>query len=170
MHAGVRFLADPRSAAAGLSRAAWLTVLCGGLTIAAADLVYCVIWWSPQGVPPSRILQSIATGALGTASYQAGAASVLLGLAFQCFIATMYVVAYTLVASRLDALVRHPLRYGIAYGMFLLLAMNLVVVPLSAAPQPAQPNVAWMLANIPANAVFGMICALTARRALRAPD
>lgn len=167
MHASARFLADPRAAAASLSRVAWLTVLYGGLTIAAVDLVYCVIWWSPQGVPPSRILQSIASGVLGPASRQGGAASASLGLVLQCFIATMYVVAYTLVASRLDALVRHPLRYGVAYGMFLLLVMNLVVVPLSAAPQPTQPNVAWMLANIPANAVFGVICALTARRALR---
>jgi hypothetical protein len=166
MHASTPFLADSRNAATSLSQVAWLSVLCGGLTIAAADLVYCVIWWSPQGVPPSRILQAIASGVLGPASHQGGAATALLGLVLQCFIATMYVVAYTLVASRLDALLRHPLRYGIAYGMLLLLLMNQVVVPLSAAPQPLHPDVAWMLGNIPANAVFGVICALTARRAL----
>ncbi|HEY0661228.1 MAG TPA: hypothetical protein VGD21_07915 [Lysobacter sp.] len=166
MHASTPFLADFRSTAASLSRVAWLSVLCGGLTIAAADLVYCVIWWSPQGVPPSRILQSIASGVLGPASHQGGATTALFGLVLQCFIATMFVVAYTLVASRLDALLRHPLRYGVAYGMLLLLLMNQVVVPLSAAPQSLHPNVAWMLGNIPANAVFGVICALTARRAL----
>jgi len=146
---------------------AWPAVLCGGLTIAAADLIFCVAYWSPQGVPPSRILQSIAAGALGPASYQGGAAAALAGLFFQCLIATLFVVAYTLVAGRLSVLVRHPLRYGVAYGMLLFLMMNLIVVPLSAAPRPMQPDEAWMLSNIPANAVFGAICALSARAALR---
>ena len=28
--------------------------------IAAIDLAYCVLYWSPQGVPPARLLQGIA--------------------------------------------------------------------------------------------------------------
>lgn len=147
---------------------AWPVAVYGGLAIAAIDFIYCVLFWSPQGVAPVRILQSIAAGALGTASFSGGAATALLGAGFQWLIGTCFVLAYALVARHLDVLVRHPRRHGIAYGMCLYLVMNRIVVPLSAFPEPAHPNVLWMLANIPMFAVFGTVAALFARLALRA--
>lgn len=145
---------------------AWLAVLQGGLAIAMLDFVYCVLFWSPQGVAPARILQGIAAGALGKASFGGGVATTLLGAGFQWLIGAGFVLAYALAARYLDALVRHPRRHGIAYGMALYVVMNMVVVPLSAAPQPAHPDVAWMLASVPMFAVFGVMAAVSARRAL----
>lgn len=152
----------------GERRLAWPLVLAGGLAIAATDLVYCVLFWAPQGVSPMRLLQGIAAGALGPAGFQGGVATALLGAGFQWLIGFGYVLAYALVSRRVALLHVHPQRYGIAYGMLLYLVMNEIIVPLSAAPQPAEPNLAWMLANVPMFALFGVIAAVYARRAVRA--
>jgi hypothetical protein len=152
----------------GTYRIAWKLVVAGGLAIAATDLIYCVLFWSPQGVSPARLLQSIAAGALGRASFHGGVATALLGAGFQWFIGSCQVLAYAIAARRLPLLREHPRRYGIAYGMLLYLVMNDIVVPLSAAPPPTHANVAWMLASIPMFAVFGTIAAAVARRALQA--
>lgn len=167
-------LSTPFTHARGIERAtrtawpiAWSAVLYGGLAIAVTDFIYCILFWSPQGVSPTRILQGIAAGALGTASFSGGLATALLGAGFQWFIGCAFVLAYALVARHVDLLLRHPRRYGIAYGMALYIVMTRIVVPLSAAPTAAHPNVVWMLTNIPMFAVFGTIAALFARRAIR---
>lgn len=149
-------------------RIAWPLVASGGLAIAATDLIYCLLFWSSQGVSPVRILQGIAAGALGSASFHGGIATALLGAGFQWLIGSCHVLAYALVARRVEPLRMHPRRYGIAYGMLLYLVMSNIIVPLSAAPLPAQPNIAWMLANIPMFGIFGTIAALYARQAIRA--
>ena len=151
----------------GVARIDWALVLAGGLAIAATDLVYCILFWSPQGIAPLRLLQGIAAGALGRASFDGGAATALLGAGFQWLIGCGFVLAYAMVARHAALLRRHPRRYGVAYGMLLYLVMDRIVVPLSAAPMPAQPNLVWMLCNVPMFAVFGTLAALFARRALR---
>lgn len=151
----------------GANRIAWSLIVAGGLAIAATDLIYCVLFWSPQGVSPMRLLQSISAGALGRASFHGGVATALLGAGFQWLIGFCYVLAYALVARRLEPMRAHPRRYGVAYGMLLYLVMSNIVVPLSAAPQSAHPNIAWTLANIPMFAVFGTIAAVYAVRALQ---
>lgn len=146
---------------------AWPLVMAGGLAIAATDLAYCVLFWAPQGVSPTRILQGIAAGALGRASFHGGVATALLGAGLQWVIGSGYVLAYALVSRRVELLRVHPRRYGVAYGMLLYLVMSNVVVPLSAAPQPPHPNIMWTLANVPMFAIFGVIAAAYARCALR---
>ncbi|GAB3360939.1 hypothetical protein [Lysobacter tyrosinilyticus] len=145
----------------------WSILLAGGLAIAATDLIYCVLFWSPQGVSPMRLLQGIAAGALGRASFHGGVTTALLGAFFQWLIGFGFVLAYALVARHVSLLRQYPRRYGIAYGMLLYLVMSNLVVPLSAAPKPAHPHITWMLANIPMFAVFGTLAALFACRALR---
>lgn len=166
MNANSSYFANHDLSHAG--RIAWPLVLAGGLAIAATDLIYCLLFWSTQGVSPMRILQGIAAGALGRASFHGGIATALLGAGFQWFIGACYVLAYALFARRVAPLRLHPRRYGIAYGMLLYLVMSNIVVPLSAAPQPVHPNLVWMLANIPMFGVFGTIAALYATRAIRA--
>jgi hypothetical protein len=150
-----------------VGRAGWAMVVTGGLAIAAADLIYCVLFWSTRGVSPMRILQGVAAGALGPPSFHGGIATALLGASIQWLIGACYVLAYAIAARRVTLLRLHPRRYGIAYGMLLYLVMNNIVVPLSSAPQPAHPNLTWMLANIPMFGLFGTIAALYAQRAIR---
>jgi hypothetical protein len=148
----------------------WSTVLCGGLAIAATDLIYCILFWSPQGVAPMHLLQGIAAGALGKASFHGGLTTALLGAGFQWLIGCCFVLAYALVARHVQLLLQHPRRYGVAYGMALYIVMSRIVVPLSAAPHPAHPNLVWMLTSVPMFAVFGTMAALFAKRALRCGD
>lgn len=165
MNANASHLSLRGSSDAG--RLAWPVVVAGGFAIAATDLVYCVLFWSPQGVSPVRLLQGIAAGALGRASFDGGIATALLGAGFQWLIGFCYVLAYALVARRMHPLREHPRRHGVAYGMLLYLVMSNIVVPLSAAPQAAHRNIAWMLANVPMFALFGVLAASFACRALQ---
>lgn len=143
--------------------AAWLVL--GGLVVGTTDLAFAWIFWQSHGVGLARILQSVAAGLLGDASFKGGMASALLGAGLHYAIATMFVLAYRLAGLRHAGLRRHPVACGLAYGVLLYLAMNFVVVPLSAAGTPGFDNVPWVASSIAMHAVFGVMCALFARRA-----
>ena len=162
MHASASWLRDsgPTKATLGRSKSlAWPAVLSGGAAIAATDFVYCLLYWMPQGVSATRLMQGIAAGALGRSAFHEGLASALLGAGFQFLIGCAFVFAYSLAALLWPGLRRRPNSYGVTYGMLLYLVMNGLVVPLSAAPQPAHPQLAWMLLGVPMFAVFGVIAA-----------
>ncbi|GAB3099203.1 hypothetical protein [Lysobacter terrae] len=146
---------------------AWSTVLYGGVAIAATDFLYCLLYWVPQGVSPLRLWQGIAAGALGRAAFHDGVASALLGAGFQWLIGSAFVFAYALAALWRPRLQLSINAHGVGYGLFLYAVMNGVVVPLSAAPHPAHPQVAWMLISVPMFAVFGVIAARFAVHALQ---
>lgn len=154
--------------AAAPKRSIWLHVVAGGLVLATLDLFFaCAFWNVLRDVPPQRILQSIASGVQGRAAFEGGTSSVLLGLACHYFIATMMVLAYVLAAARMRSLVQQPVRYGLLYGLLLYVVMSYVVVPLSNAPQPTKVYLPWVAASIIMHAVFGVICAWSARGAYR---
>ena len=112
-------------------------------------------------------MQSVARGVLGTASFEGGVPTALLGVLLHYTIAVSMAVTYYLVSRRIGALTRRPIACGVAYGVLLYLIMNLVVLPLSAVGMPSFDNVVWVSMSIVMHAVFGLICAFTARRALR---
>ena len=97
-----------------------LVVVGGGLLVAVFDAVFACTWWAVAAdVGPMRILQSIGAGLLGEASFAGGWRSAAIGAAAHGFIAICMVGAYAFAALRLPVLVRQPLRYGAAYGLFL---------------------------------------------------
>lgn len=143
-------------------------VVLGGLTMGTLDLIFvCTFWGALRGLAPERILQSIAAGLQGTAAFDGGAGSAMLGMVCHYFIATMMVLAYTLAGARLRTLIAHPVRYGLLYGLLLYGVMTYLVVPLSHAPQPTKVYLPWMVASIIMHAGFGVICAWFARWAQR---
>lgn len=145
---------------------AWLFVLAGGLVAGTLDIIYaCGFWWLKSGVPPVRILQSIAAGLLGKASFAGGAPTAALGFVLHYFIATSMSVVYYLVSRTWLALRHRPWLYGAAYGTLLYVVMNYVVVPLSAArPSPTDPL--WVGCSIAVHILLiGIPIALFARRA-----
>jgi hypothetical protein len=148
---------------------AWSQVLLGGLIIAAGDIAFAIsVWFKWDFVGLQRVFQSIAVGVLGRASFQGGVNSALLGAALHLFIATMFVVAATVVGRRVPRILQRPHAYGPAYGVLLYLVMNFVVMPLSrvgATPSFSRP---WpIVLSVLAHIVFGTIALLYARRALR---
>lgn len=147
----------------------WPWVAFGGLALATLDGLFATMWWRlSAGVPWTRVFQTVAAGVLGTErSVAGGEPTAWLGLGLHYAMAMGFVVAYTLLAARADALVRRPLASGALYGLLLYGVMNLVVIPLSAIGHlPKFDDVPWVASSIAMHVVFGLICAFAARQAL----
>jgi len=128
------------------------------------DISDAFIFYHFRGVSPTRILQGIASGVLGRASFTQGTHSALLGLFFHYLIATTAATLYIL-ASRHLPLSRHPLLWGGLYGLVVYAVMNYIVLPLSKIGlRPTPPLVP--LINGVAALIFciGIPIALIARR------
>lgn len=145
-----------------------MLVLAGGLVAGTLDIAYaCLFWAVKSGVPAPRVLQSVAAGLLGPASFQGGRATAALGLGLHFFIALSMSVAYYLAARRWPLLGRRPVVYGAAYGLVLYAVMNYVVVPLSAAGRGSKDPL-WIVLSIVAHMVLvGIPVAVCTGRALR---
>lgn len=105
----------------------------GTLIVGSLDLLDALIFFGLRGATPLRILQSIAAGLLGRASFAGGVATGALGAFLHYFIAFGIVITYFFASRKLRSLTDHAFVYGPAYGVAVYLVMNLVVVPLSAA-------------------------------------
>src|SRR5207244_3832105 len=82
-------------------------VLVGGLLLGTTDLLFaCLFWGIGYGVSPTRVMQSVARGVLGTASFDGGAPTALLGVVLHYTIAISMAVTYYLVSRKLDVLIR----------------------------------------------------------------
>jgi uncharacterized membrane protein YagU involved in acid resistance len=109
-------------------------ILAAGLTIGTLDIISAMLCWGlTKGVPPIRILQSVASGWLGrTAAFQGGMRSALLGLVSHYFIAFMIAAVFYVASRKLPFLIRHAVPCGLLYGFLAWIVMNYVIVPLSA--------------------------------------
>lgn len=140
-----------------------------GLVAGALDMAYAIAVWYPRGVPPARVMKGIASGVLGAAAFGGGDGVALLGLALHLAIACAMAVVYVSVAERVPLLVQRPWLCGAVYGLLLYVAMNYLIVPLSAAPMRAPTGVGALVALIPHIVLIGWPFAwFTRRHALRA--
>jgi hypothetical protein len=154
----------------GPSRLRWLAA--GALVAGTLDISYAILfYYFRNGAPPERILQSVATGLLGKAAFQGGAASAALGLGLHFFVATTITLVFCFAARRLDVLTRHPFVSGALYGIGVYGVMNYVVIPLS--------RIGHLLPFVPLVAITGilvhMFCigipiAWSVKKALGRPD
>ncbi|HET8647044.1 MAG TPA: hypothetical protein VFO85_16225, partial [Vicinamibacteria bacterium] len=87
-------------------------ILLGGLVAGTMDITAAILLYARRGVPPLRILQSVASGLLGRAAFTGGVPTAALGLALHFFIATTAAAVYVLAARRLP-LARWPLVGGV---------------------------------------------------------
>jgi hypothetical protein len=149
-------------------RRAVIGLLAGGGAAAALDILYAIVFYRLRnGVPATRILQSVAAGLLGRAAYEGGVATAALGLACHFLIALSWAGAYLLTADVVPALARRPIRYGLAYGLVVYAAMNFVVVPLSRFPHARSTAPEVVAGGILAHLfLIGLPIALAARWAL----
>jgi hypothetical protein len=145
----------------------FVVVLAGGILAGTLDIVYaCGFWAVKADVPAQRILQSVAAGLLGKASFTGGAATAALGLALHYMIAVAMSLAYYLAARWWAVLWQRPVTLGAAYGLLLYVVMNFVVVPLSAAG-PGSQDPLWVTLTVAVHALFvGIPIAVFARRAI----
>jgi hypothetical protein len=108
----------------------WKVIAGATLLVGALDISDAFIFYGLRGVTPTRILQGIASGALGRAAFGMGVRSTLLGLFFHFFIAFSATTVF-LLASRKLPFARHPFLYGTLFGVALYCVMNYAVLPLS---------------------------------------
>jgi uncharacterized membrane protein YagU involved in acid resistance len=106
-----------------------------GLLSGTLDLAATSTLMSSQGVPLKRLLQTIASGALGASSFQHGKKTAALGFFLHFLIAFSAAFAYYAISRKLTALIDSPLFSGVVYGSAVHLLMSRIVVPLSAAPK-----------------------------------
>jgi uncharacterized membrane protein YagU involved in acid resistance len=112
----------------------WSAILWGGLLAGILDITDAIVTWGLRGVPAGRILQSVASGLLGRASYEGGWTTVALGTFLHFLIATGAAATYVAASTKLPVLVRRAVPCGLAFGVCVYLFMNYLVLPLSAFP------------------------------------
>lgn len=149
-----------------MPRRAFSSIVLGGLVAGAFDITYATVFsYFRSGVPPTRILQSVASGLLGSEAYEGGAPTAALGLALHFFIALVAAAIYVFASQYLPVLVRKPLLAGSVYGIVIYAVMNLVVIPLSRFPRkPSYPLPVLITGLLVHMFLIGVPIAFAARR------
>lgn len=83
---------------------------------------------------PAGMLRFIASGIFGETALKGGGGYALLGLFFHYCIATGWAMVLFFIYPKVKSFSRHWLVTGVAYGFFVWLMMNRVVLPLSNTP------------------------------------
>jgi len=144
------------------------TILLAALVAGALDLLYAIVVWLFRGVPPIRIMQSIAGGVLGSDAFTGGVPTALLGTLLHFFIMTGAAALFYFVATRFSLLTRKPILAAVVFGIGMYIAMVYVIVPLSASPGGGNRSLGWntLIAFFPHVVLVGLPFAYITRRAL----
>lgn len=90
--------------------------------------------------PITLSLQFVASGIMGDAAFTGGLATALLGLVLDFIMITIMAGVFILCVGQIPLLRRNIIVGSILYGFGVFIVMNLIVLPLSAAPAlPAPP-------------------------------
>src|SRR5262249_22138312 len=112
---------------------AFKAIFWGGFACGVFDITQAMVaWYLQAGAPPSRILQSVASGLLWRSAFQGGMKTAAPGPWVHFFIAFSWAAIYYLARPRLTFMVERPIISGLLYGELVWLVMNFVVIPLSA--------------------------------------
>jgi hypothetical protein len=128
-------------------------LIAGSVDILVASAIY--------EASPAVILQAIASGLIGRASYDGGVGTMALGLMLQWLMSLIIAAIYGAAAVQMPVLFDKPVRFGALYGVGVFIVMSFIVVPLSAAYPRPQPSVSGLVLNLAANILFGVIVAST---------
>jgi uncharacterized membrane protein YagU involved in acid resistance len=135
--------------------------LAGGLIAGTIDIgAACLI--NHRSIP--FILHSIAGGLLAERSFSGGTATAALGLVLQELMGILIAAVYVCASTRLPALRRRWIVFGLAYGVVILIVMNYIVVPLSAWHHAPRLVPTKFIADLGAMLLFGLIVAGFASR------
>jgi hypothetical protein len=142
-------------------------VLWGGLVAGVLDATDGVVAFGFKGMNPIQVLQYIASGVLGPASFQGGLASAALGTMLHFLIAFVTAAVFVLASKKIPALAQKPVLWGLSFGVAVYFFMNYLVLPLSAVPK-SPFSLGLFLNGVISHAVFvGLPIALYARRAVQ---
>ncbi|HEX8070111.1 MAG TPA: hypothetical protein VF546_09185 [Pyrinomonadaceae bacterium] len=141
------------------------TILWGGLVVGVLDGLFALIFYGAiLGVKWLRIFQSVAAGLLGRAAFEGGVRTFLLGVLLHFVVATCIAAVYYAASLKWPVLLRRAVACGLIYGLLAYLAMNYVVVPLSAIGLRPFSLRAFLPAFVAHAFLVGLPVALLARR------
>lgn len=141
-------------------------ILIGGGIGGAIDITYAVGFSAMRGVPPMRILQSVASGLLGAPAFEGGVPVAMLGLLLHFCIALLWATIFYLASRSIPFLTRHPIVAGLFFGFIIYAVMNLVVLPLSAFPRKVSFPLLVLVTGLFVHMVgIGLPISLAVRRA-----
>jgi hypothetical protein len=131
-------------------------VIAATLDIGAASLI--------SGRNPAHIMQAIAGGLLGKATFEGGIGTAILGAVLQEFMGVLIAAIYVLLWKTVPGLLRRWVLSGLAYGVVIFFVMNYVVLPLSAWKAAPHFTALKFAEDMAPMLIFGMIVAFFARR------
>jgi len=143
-------------------------VAIGTVAVALLDATDGVIFfWLTAHLNPIQVLQYIASGAFGEASYSGGLATAFAGLVFHFIISFLAVSVFAVLYTRSSFVRTNAPAAGIAYGAVVWCFMNLLVLPISAVtPTVLTPLV--VIHGVIGHALFvGLAAAISLRRYVR---
>lgn len=144
-----------------------LPIVLGGLIAGALDIGYAFAhYYAVYQVPPLRILQSVAAGALGPEAARAGGwGAGFLGLGLHFLLTTLMAAFFVAWTRMMPDLNKWPLLAGPTYGLALFALMQVVVVPMSAAGGAGHPEGQFLIGGLLIHAFgVGLPIALIAKR------
>jgi len=131
-------------------------IIAATIDIGAASLI--------SGRSPAFIMQAIAGGLLGKATFNGGVATMILGAALQEVMGVLIAAIYVVLSKTVAGLLRRWVASGLVYGVIVFFVMNYVVVPLSAWKLPPHFTPLKFAENMTAMLLFGLIIAFFSRR------
>lgn len=140
-------------------------ILLGGIIAATIDIGAASLI---NNRSPVFIMQAIAGGLLGRATFQGGAGSAILGALLQEIMGILIATIYIVLSKTVPGLPRRWVMSGLIYGVIVFFVMNYVVVPLSALKALPHFKPVKFAEDMSAMLLFGLIIAFFARRLVSA--
>lgn len=111
------------------------TVVKTGLIAGSLDILLAFInaWWS-SGLPPESVLRFVASGLLGDIAFNGSQWIILIGLIIHYLIAFCWTLLFFCWYPTIQSIISSQIFQVVVLGPFIWLVMNLLVLPLSAAP------------------------------------
>jgi hypothetical protein len=105
-------------------------IVVAGLVVGILDITSAFVIATIRGTGSMRMLQGIASGLIGTRSFQGGLATAACGLAIHFLIAFTVVTIFYLASRRIVFLTEHAVVSGILYGIAVYIVMYWIVIRL----------------------------------------
>lgn len=114
------------------------SVLRSAFIVGCLDAIAASVYsYALSGATPDRVFRYVASGIYGQSAFTGGLAIAAMGLLFHFIVATGWTALFYFCFPRFGFASFNKLTIGVAYGIFIWLMMNFIVVPLSNVPGPA---------------------------------
>jgi hypothetical protein len=100
------------------------------MDITAASIQY----YTRTGKGPGAVLRFVASGALGRSALKGGTGTEIAGLGFHYLVALIFTLFFFFIFPLISIARKNLVITGLIYGMMVWAVMNLLVLPMSAAP------------------------------------